>query len=81
MHIPTPWHNAIVEIFGDTRTYICKAGLVRAELEDKAGSPWSHRSGYDDCHPRGGRFVLYRKEAVDAVVNVELPKMEDIKEV
>ncbi|KPI41908.1 Spore wall maturation protein DIT1 [Cyphellophora attinorum] len=62
LHIPTPWHNCLVEVKdGHDTTYVCKAGLVKAEL--KESNVWSPRSGYVADHPRGGRFVLYRKRA------------------
>ena len=60
LHIPTPWHNAVLEVAGDSSKYLCKAGLVYDELAT-ADSPWSEESGYQVDHPRGGRFVLYRR--------------------
>lgn len=59
LHIPTPWHNCLVEVEGEFVTYVCKAGLVKEEL-GSADCVWSSRSGYDADHPRGGRYMLYR---------------------
>jgi pyoverdine/dityrosine biosynthesis protein Dit1 len=74
LHIPTPWHNCLVEVKDDRdTTYVCKAGLVKAELEDS--SVWSTRSGYVADHPRGGRFVLYRKKANRTSTDGVLPRV------
>ena len=61
LHIPTPWHNTLVQINGDDEAYICKSALVKAELE-REDSTWLAKSGYIEDHPRGGRYVLYRSE-------------------
>ena len=61
LHIPTPWHNALVQIEGDDTTYVCKSGLVKTEL-DREDSTWLANSGYVPHHERGGRYVLYRAE-------------------
>ena len=62
LHIPTPWHNALVQITGDATTYVCKSGLVKAEL-DREDSTWLTKSGYVHDHERGGRYVLYRSNS------------------
>jgi pyoverdine/dityrosine biosynthesis protein Dit1 len=60
LHIPTPWHNTLVQIVGDNTIYVCKSELVKAELE-RENSSWLAESGYKSDHERGGRFVLYRE--------------------
>lgn len=32
LHVPTPWHNCIVEIRGDTHLYITKSSVAHAAL-------------------------------------------------
>jgi pyoverdine/dityrosine biosynthesis protein Dit1 len=59
LHIPTPWHNTLLQIDGDDKVYVCKAGLIKAEL-DKEDSIWDAESGYVADHERGGRYILYR---------------------
>lgn len=61
LHIPTPWHSTLVEIDGHDKVYVCKSGLIRAELE-REDSEWDAKSGYVAEHERGGRYVLYRTE-------------------
>lgn len=60
LHIPTPWHNCLVQIEGHKIGYVCKAGLVKAEL-GRADSVWSSKSGFEEDHARGGRYVLRRR--------------------
>ena len=60
LHIPTPWHNCLVQIYGEDAIYVCKAGLVKAELK-REDPVWSSKSSYQANHPRGGRYVLYRR--------------------
>lgn len=60
LHIPTPWHNCLVQIEDESGGYVCKAGLVETELSRK-DSTWSSKSGYQADHPRGGRYILYRR--------------------
>jgi pyoverdine/dityrosine biosynthesis protein Dit1 len=61
LHIPTPWHNTLVQIEGDNTTYVCKSGLVKAELA-REDANWLSKSGYVRDHERGGRYLLYRSE-------------------
>lgn len=57
LHIPTPWHSVLVEVRGMPKTFVCKAGMVKEELERKS-SPWTRDSSYVSDHHKGGRFVL-----------------------
>lgn len=75
LHIPTPWHNCLVQIHGEDANYVCKAGLVKAELA-LHGSVWSSRSGYK-AHARGDRYVLYRRGNVRSWVMAPSTPEED----
>ena len=59
LHVPTPWHNSLVEVHdavGKVQTMLCKSKIVKEALEkDWVGE-------YDEQHPRGGRYVIRRKE-------------------
>lgn len=57
LHIPTPWHNVIVEVEKSMYKYVCKAELIEMALSDPQ-SIWSSCSGYVQNHARGGRYIL-----------------------
>ena len=61
-HIPTPWHNVLIEVEGHTMTYIGKAGLIQDE-KDNPESPFvcEFRDG-----GRGARWYL-RDRVCDAM--------------
>ena len=78
LHIPTPWHNALVSIDGDETTYVCKAGLVKAEIK-REKSVWSDQSGYVEHRERGGRYVLHRvKSTMGPVVECKRPEVDEV---
>lgn len=61
LHIPTPWHNTIAEVYYDhdddeggpgVGIVVCKASLIIAAMGKCVG-------GYDRNHSRGGRFLLW----------------------
>lgn len=61
LHIPTPWHNTIAEVYFDhdddtggpgVGVVVCKASLLVNNMSKCVG-------GYDRNHPRGGRFLLW----------------------
>lgn len=61
LHIPTPWHNTIAEVYFDhdddtdgsgVGVVVCKASLLINNMSKCIG-------GYDRNHPRGGRFLLW----------------------
>jgi pyoverdine/dityrosine biosynthesis protein Dit1 len=76
LHIPTPWHNCLVQVKGEPWIYVCKAGVVKAELA-RPDSIWSPESGFRKDHPRGGRFVLHRG-AQGSVVMPAYPEEEHV---
>jgi pyoverdine/dityrosine biosynthesis protein Dit1 len=57
LHIPTPWHNSLLEIEGRRHSYICKAMVVRDELS----SPESKWEGGYFPSPRGERWMVSPK--------------------
>ena len=62
LHVPTPWHNCIVDIYHHKgalkrETMLCKSQLIVDAL--RSDSQW--QGGYDRDHERGGRWILFRK--------------------
>ena len=54
LHIPTPWHNAILEIEGHDTRYIVKSKIVLKALKSQV-----YLGGWvKDGQCRSGRFVL-----------------------
>jgi pyoverdine/dityrosine biosynthesis protein Dit1 len=79
LHIPTPWHNCLVEVEGEDAIFVCKAGLVKAELT-RHESVWSSKSGFRLDHLRGGRYMLYRKAETGkgVVMAPSTPEEDDV---
>jgi pyoverdine/dityrosine biosynthesis protein Dit1 len=57
LHIPTPWHNSLLEIKGRRHSFVCKAAVVRTELS----SPESKWEGGYFPSPRGERWMVAPK--------------------
>jgi len=57
LHIPTPWHNSLLEIKGSPYSYVCKAAVVREELS----SPETKWEGGCFPSPRGERWIVTPK--------------------
>lgn len=58
LHVPTPWHNSLVDVHddaGEVQTMLCKSKVVKDALEED----WVGE--YDKQHPRGGRYVIRRR--------------------
>ncbi|KAK5088362.1 dityrosine synthesis enzyme [Lithohypha guttulata] len=55
-HIPTPWHNALVEVISDDsekrHVFLCKAKLANDLLQ------YGYEGAWDAEHARGARFVF-----------------------
>ena len=78
LHIPTPWHNVLVQIEGRQYTYICKAGLVQDELKNP------HRIYIGSYVPlsldlkearKSGRYVLSRRTVPASITKASLSKL------
>lgn len=77
LHIPTPWHNTLVDVYNDScnhRTFLIKARLVVETIAQ--GLLYG---GYDRHHPRGGRFLLWPASMVKpfippAPVDMRIPE-------
>jgi hypothetical protein len=51
-HIPTPWHNVIVQVEDHKMMYVCAAGVVKDELLDPL-SPYNPKtSGWNENYCR-----------------------------
>ena len=59
LHIPTPWHNSLLEIKGRRHSYVCKAAVVEEELS----SPESKWEGGYFPSPRGERWMVNPKKS------------------
>jgi pyoverdine/dityrosine biosynthesis protein Dit1 len=57
LHIPTPWHNSLLEVKGRRHSYVCKAVVVREELS----SPETKWEGGYFPSPRGERWMVNSK--------------------
>jgi hypothetical protein len=51
--VPTPWHNSIIKIEGDSMLYLGKAEIVRKAIEHG-----DFEGGWVDDHAEGGHFAL-----------------------
>ena len=61
-----------------TSAYVCKAGLVKAEIEWQQ-AVWSNQSRYAEHHERGGRYVLHRvNSAVGPMVELARPEVDEV---
>lgn len=57
LHIPTPWHNCLLEVKGSPHSYVCKTAVVRDELS----SPESKWEGGYFPSSRGERWMVALK--------------------
>lgn len=53
LHVPTPWHNCIVEIEGHPKLYITKSSIVLSALATEAFT-----GGWTGTQPTGAHFYL-----------------------
>lgn len=67
LHIPTPWHNCVVEIDGKDCYYVVKSKVVKdALLTDNFTGEWVKGS-----YGEGGRFVLKQQSETPPTVSSE----------
>lgn len=53
LHVPTPWHNCIVEIEGHSKLYITKSSIVLSALANE-----SFTGGWTGARATGAHFYL-----------------------
>lgn len=75
LHIPTPWHNSVVQLAGSGIILVTKARLARAALA--AGSM---TGGLAETEDGRAYFSLQKKDAVPATVVLEMVETEIKKE-
>jgi len=60
LHVPTPWHNSLVEVHdgeNNVQTMLCKSRTIEDAIKEGGFT-----GKYQEKHPRGGRFVIISRK-------------------